>query len=145
METIEIGKELRSLNNQIRRYFENRTNKKTVDALTDTNGWIIAYIAQRTGQDVYQKDLEEAFGITRSTASKVINLMVQKGLIERQSVKHDARLRKLVLTPKSLEIRAMMDEDHQNIEAQVIKGFTQEEIVQLNGYIQRMKQNVRLD
>ena len=145
MEKIEIGKELRSLNNQIRRYFENKTNKKTVDAATDTNAWIIAYIADHADQDVYQRDLEEAFGVTRSTASKVVNLMVQKGLIERQSVKHDARLRKLVLTPKAMEIRTLMEEDHILIEAQVVKDFTEEEILQLNSYIQRIKQNVRLD
>jgi len=145
LENIEIGKELRCLNNQIRRYFENKTHKKTVDSATGTNGWIIAYIAAHPNRDVYQKDLEEAFGVTRSTASKVINLMVQKGLVERKSVKHDARLRKLVLTPRAMELHALMEEDHELIEEQIIKGFSSEEIEQLNSYIQRIKNNVRID
>lgn len=145
MDKIEIGKELRSVNNQIRRYFDNRTNKKAVDSATDTNGWIIGFIAGRAGQDVYQRDLEEAFGVTRSTASKVVNLMVQKGFIDRQTVKHDARLRKLVLTPKAMEIHEMMLEDRKLFEEQVVKGFTQEEIETLYSYLQRIKNNVKID
>lgn len=145
VEKIAIAKELRSLNNQIRRYFDNKTNKKQVEEATGTNAWIIAYIADHAERDVYQKELEDVFGVTRSTASKVINLMVQKGLVERKSVPHDARLRKLVLTPRALELRALMEEDRRIIEAQVVKGFSEEEILQLNSYIQRIKNNVHFD
>ena len=55
-----IGIELRKLSNLSCRYFEQRTNKKEVDALTGTNGWIIGYIAGREakGEAVYQRDLE---------------------------------------------------------------------------------------
>ena len=34
----------------------------------------------------FRKILEKNFEITRSTASKVVNLMVEKGMVERQSV-----------------------------------------------------------
>ena len=40
-----IGIELRKLSNLTCRYFEQQTNKKTVDDITGTNGWIIGYIA----------------------------------------------------------------------------------------------------
>lgn len=139
-----IGLELRSLNNIIMRFMENNTHKKYIDSITGTNGWIIGYIAHhsRNDRDVFQKDLEQKFTITRSTASKVINLMVQKGLIERHPVSHDARLKKLVLTPKALEFSKSMEIDGKLMEKTLTKGFSQQEIDTLSGYIKRMKQNL---
>ena len=39
--------------------------------------------------DIYQKDIEAHFGITRATASKVITLMEKKGLIQRVSTESE--------------------------------------------------------
>ena len=140
MQNGNIGIELRYLNNLIRRYVDNKLHKKYIDSVTGTNGWIIGYIADHG--DVYQKDLETEFGITRSTASKVVSLMVQKGLIEHRSVPQDARLKKLVLTDKALELSKLMNQDHEAVEKTLKKGFTEEELVNLHSYIGRMKQNI---
>lgn len=140
-----LGVELRTLSNLTRRYFEQYSHKKCIEAITGTNSWIIGYIGDRAeaGEDVYQRDLETRFGITRSTASKVINLMVQKGLIERQNVVHDARLKKLVLTEKSREIKRLMDEDHQRFEKELRKGFEEEELQMLFACLDKMKKNLK--
>lgn len=135
-----IGIELRYLNNLIRRYVDNKLHKKYIDSVTGTNGWIIAYIAAHG--DVFQKDLEAEFGITRSTASKVVGLMVQKGLIEHRSVPQDARLKKLVLTDKAMELSKLMNQDHEAVDQTLKKGFTEEELSNLHSYIERMKQNI---
>ena len=76
-----IGAELRRLSNLSCRYFERQAGKRQTEAITGTNGWIIGYIGRREerGEVVYQHDLESRFGITRSTASKVVSLMAQKG------------------------------------------------------------------
>lgn len=140
MKSSRIGIELRYLNNLIRRYVDNKLHKKYIDSVTGTNGWIIGYIADHG--DVYQKDLEAEFGITRSTASKVVSLMVQKGLIEHRSVPQDARLKKLVLTEKALELSKLMNQDHEAVETTLKKGFTEEELSNLHSYIERMKQNI---
>lgn len=140
-----LGVELRTLSNLTRRYFEQYSHKKCIEAITGTNSWIIGYIGDRTaaGENVYQRDLETRFGITRSTASKVINLMVQKGLIERQSVEYDARLKKLVLTEKSREIKRLMDEDHQRFEQELRKGFEEDELQMLFACLDKMKKNLK--
>lgn len=141
MET-QIGLELRRLNNLTRRYVDNHTNKKVVDSITGTNGWVISYLAEHDGQDVFQRDLEMHFDITRSTASKVINLMVQKGLVRRECVPQDARLKKLVLTQKAREVSAMMAADRDAVEARLTRGFTLEETDLLYSFLLRMKQNM---
>lgn len=137
-----IGVELRSLNNKIGRTIENYLHKKSVEQITGTNGWIIAYLAERGSVDVYQKDLEKEFGITRSTASKVINLMVKKGMIERRKVEQDARLNKLVLTGRAEEIAELIKEDGERLNEMLTDGFTEEEIDNLYSYIQKMKNNL---
>ena len=140
-----IGVELRRLSNLTCRYFDQQANKKRVDAITGTNGWIIAYIARQNdkGNEVFQRDLEGRFGITRSTASKVVNLMVQKGLIEQRGVPGDKRLKKLCLTEKSLEVKHLMDEDRRQFEETLRKGFSEEEITTLFDMLDRLQQNVK--
>lgn len=138
-----IGLELRSLNNLIMRKVENSPVKKQVDSITGTNGWIIGFLAENTDKEIYQKDLEKQFSITRSTASKVLILMEKKGLIERHSVPHDARLKKLILTEKAWKISELMKEDATRIDDILTNGFTEEELKYIYSCIQRMKNNIQ--
>lgn len=142
MEKIWIGYELRSLNNLIRRYFEFSSHKKEIETITGNNGWIIGYLAENKNKDIYQKDIEDHFTITRSTASKVLGLMEQKGLIQRLSVAQDARLKKIVLTEKAKKIKGLMRSDVEKMEHTLMNGFTEEELRTLYMYIQRMKKNI---
>lgn len=142
MKSQSIGLQLRSLNNLIMRSIEKLPHKKQVESITGTNGWIIGYLSQNHSKDIYQKDLERHFCITRSTASKVLCLMERKGLIERRSVDRDARLKKIVLTPKAWEVSKWMMEDSVWLEKNMTKGFTQEELQNMVQYIQRMKKNI---
>jgi len=139
-----LGLELRTLSNLTRRYFEQYSHKKCIEAITGTNSWIIAYIGRKTdeGENVYQRDLETHFGVTRSTASKVVNLMVEKGLILRESVPHDARLKKLTLTARALEIKRLMDEDHARFERVLRTGFDEDELQMIFDCLDRMKNNL---
>ena len=137
-----VHNELRSLSHIIYRFIENLPNKKKIESMTGTNGSIIGYIAENSGHDVFQKDIEKAFGITRSTASKVINLMEQKGLVERQSVSRDARLKKIVMTDKSKAVSHLMAEDMALVEGILTEGFSPEEKEALCDYLKRMKQNL---
>ena len=145
MQKDHIGNDVRILSHQIHRWIENAPNKKKIDSVTGANAWIIGYISDKTdnNEDVFQKDLESCFEITRSTASKVVNLMVEKGLIERQSVPWDARLKKLVLTDRAREVNKLMIEDFTEVEKILSKGFTEQEMEQFFDYIHRMQKNMK--
>ncbi len=142
MEKLWVGWELRTLNHLIRRYFEVATHKKEIETITGNNGWIISYLAKNADRDIYQKDLEEFFAVNRSTTSKVLRLMEQKGLIERQAVSQDARLKKIVLTEKAWKIEELMREDAEKMNQNLVKGFSAEELKTLHYYIERMKNNI---
>ena len=142
MDGIWIGREFHSLNNLIHRYFEFSSHKREVETITGNNGWIIGYLSENADKDIYQRDIEKHFTIARSTASKVLRLMEEKGLIQRQPVAHDARLKKIILTQKAYEIKGFMREDAEMMERTLTQGFTEEELKTLHSYIQRMKENI---
>ena len=139
-----ISIELHKLSNYVMRFIDSNIKANYNYPISGVNGWIVRYIAnqEKHGKDAYQKDLEREFGITRSTASKVINRMEQKGLIRRESVAEDARLRKLVLTPAAWDIFHKMEVDHTNLERRLMRGFSEEETAQLRRYIDRMYENM---
>lgn len=138
-----IGMEIHSLDNMARRYMDHYGHVGTLKSITGTNGWILGVVAHSRDCEIFQRDLEEKFGITRSTVSKVVNLMVRKGLLERSPVEYDARLKKLSLTEKSKELLSYMGEDHENMETVLFRGFSEEEKAQMHSYISRMKGNLK--
>lgn len=145
MELRRIGVRLRMLNNAVRRYLDRTSeSKKEIEHLTCSNGWIIGHLcdAEREGRVVFQRELEDEFGITRSTASKVLSLLEKKGFITRESVSHDARLKKIVLTDRSREIEIDMQRDVNRLESCLTKGFTQEELDTLYSYLERLQKNI---
>ena len=105
----DIGCQLHNLSNILKRRLEHsKAFSQLDDTVTRNNGWILAFLADHKNQDIFQKDIEDAFCIRRSTVSKVIRLMEEKGFIERQSVDYDARLKKLVLTPEGEHIHHLL-------------------------------------
>lgn len=137
-----IGMEIRSLTNLIKRHIENSHHFQYAQRITGVNGWIIAYLYQNENRDVFQRDLEEKFTITRSTISRVLKVMEQKGLVKRQSVDSDARLKKLVLTKKAKDIYQGIVEDLRDVETRLMEGFSQKEKETLFSYLERMKSNM---
>jgi len=142
MKKRKIEKELHILSNLIMRHIENFPVKKQMDAITGTNGWIIGYLAHNPEKDIFQKDLEKEFGITRSTTSKVINRMVSLGLIEKEDVASDARLKKLKLTPQAWKFHYKMQKSFDDFEEELLTEFSEKEVEQLHFFIERMKENL---
>lgn len=152
MENQYLGVRFRMLNNEIRRCLDKSIRGgpeldipgQNGSNITCTNRWIIAhlYASELEGKCVYQRDIEKEFGITRSTASKVLILLEKKGYVRREGVSHDARLKKLILTDKSREISRAMHESAVKLEQSLIEGFSREELETLCGYLDRVQKNL---
>ncbi len=117
----EIIFELRTLDHLIHRHGD--AHMRALEGgvqLTRLHHWIIGFLYHREG-DTYQRDIETEFKISRSTTSSVITLMEKKGLLVRQSVPSDARLKKIVLTDKAIGMHRHQMADMQRVDA-VIEG-----------------------
>lgn len=140
-----LGRELHRLDNGIRRYMEKHSELRDEKDLSGVNGCIIRYLSVNEERDVYQKDVEKAFGITRSTASRVLTLMEEKNLIRRQNVEKDGRLRKIVLTERSQKMSQQMRKLGEKTDRQLLKGFSSLEEKQLYLFLDRMLLNLEED
>lgn len=142
MAEISVDRELCCVATMIRREIDSFSDKRELDRVTGTNGWIIGYLAGNEGKDIFQRDIEKDFSITRSTASKVIDLMVKKGLIERSAVSYDARLKKLSLTPKAWMLHTKMEQCGRKVHDMAMRGFSEEEEAALHEYLRRIRENM---
>ncbi|AEC02725.1 MarR family winged helix-turn-helix transcriptional regulator [Parasphaerochaeta coccoides] len=133
---------LRGLNCMVRRYTHSFAGRREVERLTGNNGWIIGYLADNDGIDIYQKTIEEHFMIARSTTSRILSSLEADGFIIRRSVDSDARLKKIELTDKSRAIREMMYMDIDSLERALLEGFSGRETYELVGYLDRMMENI---
>ena len=97
-----IGAEIRGLQNLISRQLDGFTSTLGDDLVSGPNLFILKYLMENEGKDVFQRDFEKVLSVTKSTCSKVLTTMQQKGLIERSSVA-DARYKKSLL-PKREKI-----------------------------------------
>ena len=55
---------------------------------------------------VFQRDVEQVFSLSRSTATGILQQLEEKDLLRRESVPSDARLKNLVPTPRAAELDA---------------------------------------
>ena len=128
-ENREVGLEIRRMNNLIRREVEKFECKRCGDKDLGTNGWILGYIYDHRDKDVFQKDIEDEFTIRRSTVSNILKLLEQKGMIVREPVSYDARLKRITLTEEAIDIHMTIRKDVSKLESKLTKGISKEEIL----------------
>ena len=141
MEEKRIGFEIRCINNLFKRYIE--LNKPPeLDETTGIHGWAIKYLYENRDKEIYQKDFETRFSIRRSTATNMLKLMEAKGLIERISVPKDARLKKIVLTKKAVDIHKQIEKNIVSFEKQLSRGLSEEELESFFRILEKIKNNM---
>lgn len=124
-----IGREIRGLSNLIKRRIDSQAAKLGIEDMTGVQGWLLHYLDKRTPQGrVYQRDIEEDFGIRRSTATVMLQQLERKGFIQRLPVEGDARLKSIVLTENATEFCRVLHQDRDKMEAVMRKDITAEEL-----------------
>lgn len=119
------------LSNQIRRKIERDLVNQGMK-VPSTQSRIIGFLYKESfKRDIFQKDIEEAFGIRRSSVTNVVQLMDKNGYIERVSVAEDARLKKIVLTDKGLEVQKIVGKVLEEAENSLRGVYSEEELSQL--------------
>ena len=135
-----ITKRVNCLSTKIKREITKLSSISSVDDLSGVNSFIIVYIYKNN--DVYQKDIEREFGITRSTASNIISLMEKKGYVKRESVSDDARLKKIVLTDVAIKYCENFLNDLDKLNEDLSYGLTKEEISNFILTINKIENNL---
>lgn len=137
-----VGFEVRTLSNLIRRYIDNSPTKKKMSNITGIHGWVIGFLYSHGDEDVFQRDVEEEFEIRRSTATAILQLMEKNQLITKEPVTYDARLKKLVLTQKAIEMHQKVVTEINHLEHKMTQGITGEEMDAFFKTIEKIKKNI---
>lgn len=93
--------------------------------ITGVQGRVLCFITERSKEGpVYQKDVEKAFEMSRSTTTGILQLLERNGIICREGVPQDARLKRLVATEKAQQINSRVQERIRENEALMAKGLS---------------------
>ena len=125
-----IGAEIGMLHNLLRRQMACMTEKTANAAnVTGMQAMIVHHLIIHEKQgDIFQKDLENVFQMRRSTATGILQLMEQHGIIRREPVEHDGRLKRLVLTEQARAMDEYITERMQQMEQLLRQGITEDEL-----------------
>lgn len=137
-----IGYEIKNLNNVITRSIAAGARSRSNDELTAMHCWILGYLYNSRGRDVFQKDVEAEFSIGRSTVTNILQLMEKKDYIQRESVGSDARLKKIVMTPKGIKMHLDTGEMLDELEEKMAEGISAEHLRIFFQVIRKVRNNL---
>lgn len=128
------------LSRQIKRKIDEAVSSYNVTAVQCS---LIGFIAEKSKtQNVYAKDIESRFNMRRATVAEILSLMEKNGLIKRNSINADGRLKEITLTDKSLEIKNNIDVEIRKVEKDLRKGLTEEELKNFEKVLEKMSKNI---
>jgi len=133
---------IKILSNLIRRNLDSAASQGPLKNITGTQIEIIGYINHTKNTDVFQKDIETKYAIRRSTATGILQLMETNGLITRESVNYDARLKKIVLTEKALAISRDAQINVAHLEQHLTENISAEDLAVFRSVAWKMKNNL---
>lgn len=107
----------------------------------------IAYLYEHQADgDLFQRDIEEFLSIQRPTATRMLNHMEKEGLIKRESVEYDGRLKKLSLTLKAVNLYNDIFDEINHVEEEMMRGLTEEEKAEFLRIARKIRGNLdRID
>ncbi|HJA69834.1 MAG TPA: MarR family transcriptional regulator [Firmicutes bacterium] len=94
--------------------------------ITGVQSRIIFYILNHY-QDapVFQRDIESVFGLSRSTATGILQLLEKNGIIRKESVANDARLKSLVPTQRAVELDVKVTQCLKETDRMLTRGISE--------------------
>lgn len=113
------------------------------DRQTGMHGYLLRYLYENQERDVFQRDIEKAFSISRSSVTVTLQLMEKNGLIRRESVAQDARLKRIVLTQKARDLQRQIEADILAFESNLARGISEEEQEVFLRVAKKMQENLR--
>ena len=118
----DCGMWINVLFHKLRKY--NNANMQSL-GITGVQSRVMHYILVKCVEGpVFQRDVERAFGLSRSTATGILQLMEKNGLILGESVHNDARLKSLVPTEKAAHLDAQIGESLRRTEQRLTRGLS---------------------
>ena len=122
--------------------------RREIDALSfrgqysGTEGKALHFILAHDDSELFQKDLEDEFGLRPPSASALVKKLERDGLISRVPVSYDGRLKKIVPSEKARQNREKVLHDVQELEDRLLQGISEQEQTQWLEITKKMIENL---
>ena len=139
-----IGGEVRRLSLLIKRRIDADPVFTEQNKVTGTHGYMLGFICRKNEakEVVYQKDIEQAFSIRRSSATEILNTMENNGLIERTPCLEDKRQKRLIVTEKGISTHKTIINRLNAIDGEMKEVLTDEEFNAFKSIITKLEKEL---
>lgn len=134
-----VGRCISKLSNQIRRRLDSFSAKSGVSG---AQGRVLHFVLAQP-DDVFQRDIEQEFNMRPPSATELLKVMEKNGLIRRESTAQDARLKKIIVTEKAAGLVGQVFPDLEEMERDLTKGISPEQLEVFYQVIGRMSENLK--
>ena len=138
----QVGFEIHRTEHMMSRRLEAGVKAEGIDEITLSHGWIIRFLYENREMDIYQKDIEKYFLVGRSTVTNSIQLMEKKGLVRREFVECDARLKMVLLTEKGIQSHETIENMIAEMNSGILEGIDEQDAQVFLKVIRRIRENI---
>lgn len=110
--------------------------------LTCAQSDLLEYLAERGDEETTVQDIGQHFQLKHPTVIGFIQRLENKGFVTSSVSPRDRRCRVIRLTDKFGEVQRVMNDIRLYLDAQAARGFTTEEMAQLQEYLSRVCHNI---
>ncbi len=137
-EEFRFGRALQMANVRFRRLADENLSKYNISV---SQLRILAYLSRKEGP-VFQRELEEEFGIRRSSITELLQNMEKSGYLKRENSPQDGRIKTLFLTPEGQKLDRELKMYLHNLEKMMMEGIPPEEKQVFQKTILKMIENL---
>ena len=127
------------LANQIKRVFDTTTGRCGTQVRI-LNFVLVSY----PDREIYQKDIEEELNMRSASVSTLLKKMEAQDFIRRERVSYDDRLKKILLTRHTVEMKEQVERHVALLEKRLTAGIGEEELRVFSDVLERMQENMEL-
>ena len=122
------------------RLLERILAERGIDTFNGAQGRILYVLWQEDNVPI--SELSRQTGLAMTTLTSMLDRMETAGLVRRSRDSADRRRVRIVLTDEARKLQRDFTEVSDEMNAIHYKGFSEEEIVQLEGYLERVLANI---
>lgn len=132
------GHDISKLSNKIRRKMDAFSTK---ESFSGSQGRVLHFLLAQT-EDVFQKDIEEEYSLRPPTATAFLKKMEENGLIFRESLPNDGRMKKIVVTEKALQYKDIVMSDITQLEDELTTDISESDMDIFFKVVEKMLNNI---
>lgn len=124
--------------------FEMSFNKQLKSiGITASQAEILRFLGRTTKKEIKQRDIEKSLNLKNPTVTGILKRLEENGFVEIKMNEKDKRANNIYLTQKAIQNQKKMEEERYEMDSNLIKGMTMQEVEELRRLLQLVLENQR--